>query len=790
MSFSLLFAEMSLEEKNALLKAKLLSQHPPKKQSKKIYLPLRVNKILQDEVLVKIDNHDKIWITKETLLYIASLLKKEYQKQFIIKTNADGFAPLSQVEQLGIKSRYNSQKVLIDIYLPVQLKKASVINLGHKYRYDTNNSILPEKYSGGVNLYLNEQYNPIENDENFNLSSELFLNIKDTLLEGRVNYYEKENRFERGRVRLIHDDKAHQLRYELGDIYLPTDKRMSHIEGFGVSVEKNLNIGDSYRQRNSTRINSFEFFIQNPSRVEIYINGHYRNSIRLKAGTHNLYDLHLSTGINKIKLKIIEDGGKVETIEFNDFHYSEIVQKGFLAYGLGVGIESQREEDRWHYYHDKSIGSFYINYGLLDNMTIKTAMQGANGYLSNGIETLIGTKYGLFDTYLIRSQSDNQNGYKKGIEYRTNIGASSFNIGYEDVSKGYLSYNSNSNQASTLYRANFYTPITQNMSLGLSAWDYDKEEDRERQYELLLRKNFRDWQVEFNLEHTDSEQQKDEEIISFTIEYQFRDYRSRYKHYLNEDKEQLDIRYRNRGRYGWDSGLQVDNDTKSTRYALDADYADEKFKLDSSYRINDPKQGKQNEMLSMQLSTGVVFAGDKATISTPMNSSFIIVDNDDRLKRPLGIVGYHKDSRAKYDTYAIEMGDYTYRELFVDESQLDFGIDLVRSNEKFVSNYRTGSQMNIDIDNFYSIEGFFYDKKTKQPIKNRAFKVFNPKSGKKRMSFTNQDGKFIIHHLEAGVYNITFVHQRGDKGVARYRLEIKQTDKSLQNVGRIYLEMP
>ncbi len=789
-AISFLFGEMSLEEKNALLKERLLAQTSTKIESRRIYLPLRVNRVLQDEVLVEIDSHEQIFITKETLKYISSLLKKEYRDKFIIKSSRDGFVPLNALEQLGIQSRYNSKMVMIDISLPVQLKKASTINLGRRYRNDTNGSIPPEEYSGGINLYLNQQYTDSLKEKSFNLSSELFLNIKDTILEGRVNYYEEERRVQRGRVRLVRDDRESQLRYQLGDISLPIDKRVSHMEGFGISVEKNLNIGDNYREKKSSRVNSFEFFIQNRSRVEIYINEHYRNSIELDAGTHNLYDLHLSSGINKIRLKIIEEGGKIETIEFNDFYYSEIVQKGFLSYGFGVGVESEQGDNGWVYHKDKKITSSYIRYGLFDNITLKVGLQTAEEYFATSIDTLLGSDFGLFDAYVVQSKNSQKIGYKRGVEYRTNIGVSTLNLGYEDIEKEYLSFNSNSNRASKLYRANFYTQLNRDITFGLSASNYIKEEEREEKYALLLRKNFGNLMTEINFEDNRNNQDRDEQIISFNLEYQFNRYSGRYKQYLNEEKQQLHIRHKNRGRYGLDSGLQIERNSQSIRYNLDADYNNEKFQLDTTYRISDYKEGQRNDTLSLQLSTGVVFAGDRATITTPINSSFIIVDNDDRLKEPLGINGYHKSDSDKYDTYTIEIGDYTHRELFVDESQLDFGIDLTSSEAKFTSNYRTGSQMNIAIDNFYSIEGFFYDRATHKPLINRAFKVFNRESGEKRMSFTNKEGKFIIHHVQAGVYNITFVHQRGYKGVARYNFEIKETKESLQDIGVIYIDMP
>jgi outer membrane usher protein len=187
----------------------------------------------------------------------------------------------------------------------------------------------------------------------------LHLNIHNVVLEGDLSYNQEYQKLTRGAFRLTTHDTKNNLRYQIGDISLPSHKRMSYHNAFGIGIEKVFNINRTQKE-NSTRINAHEFFIEKNSKVEIYINNRYRNTLNLLAGTHQLFDLNLPTGLNRIKLKIIQQGGKIEQIEFDDFSFSEILQKGLLRYGMGLGIESNEYEGNWLYNREKQITSSYI----------------------------------------------------------------------------------------------------------------------------------------------------------------------------------------------------------------------------------------------------------------------------------------------------------------------------------------------------------------------------------------------------------------------------------------------
>ncbi|SFV54430.1 Outer membrane protein [hydrothermal vent metagenome] len=561
----------------------------------------------------------------------------------------------------------------------------------------------------------------------------------------------------------------------------------------GIGVEKVFNVGSTYHQ-NISRINSYEFFLQNKSRVEIYVNDRYRNALNLIEGTHNLYDLNLPSGLNRVKLKIIEDGGKIEYLEFNDFSYSEILEKGVMRYGAGVGIESKLESHEWEYQKDKKVASAYVEYGLFDSITVESGVQTAEDYLAGDLELLIGTNFGLFNPYVIASQADNTEGYKKGLDYRTNIGNISLNLGFQDTDEEYRLLNSSSGLKSRLYRGNIYSQIGWGINMGLSASQYTKDGIEEDKYGATLTKSIGKWLTQLDFDQTDKEGKDREKQIYISAEYRFGQNRARYINYIEDEKKQhFNLSHNSKGRYGLSSEFQYENSDEYNKYNLRNNFDDEKFRINTTYNLQDNREvDSETQSFSVQLATGMVFAGDKATITAPLSSSFVIVDNDDKLETPLGLMGYQENDEFIYDNFAVSISDYAQRELTVDESELDFGTDLEDSQQKFVSNYKSGSIMKIAVQNLYSVKGVFYSKATKEPLKYKAFKIFNTLTGERSNSFCNEKGEFIINQAEAGKYNVTFMRERGYEGVARFSFEIKEDEKQerLRDLGDIYIEMP
>ena len=795
----LLYSENNVSNQEKILAQKLFEKvFKQKAKENKLYLPLKINNILQDEIFVKIDADKHLFISKETIHYVLSLLKEDYQKQFTLKKNQKDFYPLSTLNQLGMVATYDKENIMIKLQIPAKLKQSSLLNFNRARNKDLNGSILPEKYAGGANFYLNQSYTGSNKlKSSLSGSSDVFFNFHDTVLEGRFQYREESSKqITRDRFRLLKDDEENQLRYTIGDIILPRQYRMGFTDALGVTVEKKFEINRDFTQ-NISRVSSYEFFLKNRSKIEVFINEKFYSTFSLNAGTYNLYDLGLPAGINLIKLKITEDSGKIEYIDFSDFSYSEVLQKGVVRYGLGLGIASKKESDEWVYEKKEKLFSSYVDYGITNDITIRTGIQLNNQkYHSQALEFLVGTNLGLFNPYIIYSDNGELKGYKRGLDYRTNIDKLTLNLGYVESDENFKqlsNYQTTTGEINRLYRANIYTPIKDNSNIGFNLSQYIRGDEEENKYGLSFYKRFsKELEFRANFDTIKKDNQKDEERLYFTVDYRFDNKRVSYINYSKENRHQINSDYRSDGRYGINGSLLYEHDEEYNRYYARSNINDEKFKIDATYNMKNSQNQDKSQSASIQLATGFVFAGDSATISTPMNSGFVIVKNSDKLEQALGIEGYQNSDDYIYDSFAIPLSDYTIRELEVDETELDFGVDLVENKQKFVTNFKSGLVMDIEVNSQYSVVGTLFDAETKEPLQNKTFKIFNTRIGKKSVGFTNMNGEFTIQEIEEGQHNVTFFKERNYNGVAKFTFEIQEDNQksNLIDLGNIYIKIP
>jgi len=761
-----------------------------KNKEEKAYLPLKINGILHNEIYVKISKNNKIFLKKDSIEYIISLLKDKYAKKFKYNKN-NKFLPLSTLNQFGIEAKYNKKDTSIDVSIPPKLTKTNLINLNTIKKEDINGSILPEKYAGGMNLYFNQYLKSEENKNNlksnpFNLSSDIFLNLNQFVLEGRVNYKEEDKKIIRDGFKITKDNKKNYLRYEFGDIYMPSSSRMISTSAFGFSIEKNFDLNKDLN--NVSKISSYEFFLKRRSRVEIFVNGKFIRALKLRAGTHNLYNLNLDIGLNEIELKIIDENGKIEYLNFYDFEYYEILKKGVAQYGIGIGIQSNINSEGIEYDYNQKLYSAYIDYGLTNNLTIKSGLEFNNDYNSEILEFFYGTNFGIFNPYILKSHINNSSGYKKGLSYRSNIKKININLGYENTDKNYkniLNYkNTLKNKNRTIYRESINIPFWKNSTIGLSMSQYKEEDKKNRKYSMVLSKQiFKNTDIKLRY---NKETQNNNESIYLTLNYKIGNNRISYGNYIKDDSYQIDISHNSPTRYGFNSNFQYKNSSDNKRYNLRSIINDEKFKLDTSYNLLEST--KKSQSLGVHLATGFVFAGDRATITSPINSSFVIVSNDKRLKEPLGLIHYQEDN-PKYDTFAVPLSNYKKTKLSVDEKDLDFGIELLNPTQKVITEYRSGAIMDLKIKSLLSIRGKIVDEKN-HPIKNSAFKIFNTRTGKKLISFTDENGNFTVSEVEIGKYNARFLKEAKYTDVIKFSFEIKDSRENLIDLGTIKVKLP
>ena len=278
-----------------------------------------------------------------------------------------------------------------------------------------------------------------------------------------------------------------------------------------------------------------------------------------------------------------------------------------------------------------------------------------------------------------------------------------------------------------------------------------------------------------------------------TLNYRYGNANAQYSEYIKEEKHQLNLSHRTKGYYGLTSNLDLEDTSSSQRVALRADVRDEKFRINSNYNYSTQKSGSiASQTLNTQLATGIYFAGDTFSISEPIDSSFIIVENGEKLeKNPLGITGFHDIDDKPYSSFVIQNTDHRIKTLMANELNLPEGMNVIDVEQSFRSNYKSGSVMHIDALSYYSVKGKLVDQNGKA-IALRAFKVYNTLTGVKELTFTDEKGGFLIPNMDIGEYNAILFRKKGENDISKFSFSIKEREgmKNLIDIGTVKVKLP
>ena len=130
------------------------------------------------------------------------------------------------------------------------------------------------------------------------------------------------------------------------------------------------------------------------------------------------------------------------------------------------------------------------------------------------------------------------------------------------------------------------------------------------------------------------------------------------------------------------------------------------------------------------------------------------------------------------------MSDYSKRKLYVDEKDLDIGLDILNIGNSFVSNYRTGSVMNIEVESFHNVIGKIVDKETGEVIALKTIKINNRTKRKKDISFSDDDGSFSFYHIEEGHYDVTVFRPKSKtRKILRFQFKTNKNSKNIIDLG-------
>jgi outer membrane usher protein len=303
-------------------------------------------------------------------------VKEEVGKQISQKLNLDTVISTQLLKDFGIPSNLNLSLFRLEIQIPMDFQPPKSHSLrGPKRRLDTTGVVKPNAVSGYLNLSgrhrnsiseiapnANDSLGVLrklvssQNEKNTGTSQieyEAALNVRDYVLEAdfrTIHEYDgNSHTFKRRNIVLTHDWRERAIRFQFGDLLVPTMgyQNSAKIAGIGAYREFSLQPGQlAYPNK------EYEILLEESAEVKIYVNENLIATELLDPGIHNFSNFPFALGESQVHIEIQSASGEKQEIDFDFLFNPNLLAKGKSNFALSLGLPAQQDS-----------GNFLLNIG-------------------------------------------------------------------------------------------------------------------------------------------------------------------------------------------------------------------------------------------------------------------------------------------------------------------------------------------------------------------------------------------------------------------------------------------
>lgn len=356
-------------------------------------------------VRMRLAADDRIWLSGEDLRSsLESAVTQEALDELLASQEEDGSLSEARLEELGYEIVFDPALVEVEIAIPLRHRQRREISLGYRITgFDRDAEVAieePEGFSLLIDHFTTYEFNHEQDGggEQANLRS--IVNIG-----GRVSIFAYENSLffdansdstvTREASRLIYDQVEAGRRWSFGDLLPIARDFQSSPDMAGISLEQLFAPGTQSRTVSARTQRTFT--LRRSSEIDVLVNGVIVETLRLPPGQYDLLDFPLTTGANDVQLRIEDETGAIETLDFSFFNDPTLLGRGASEYAAAAGILSQREVDGIDYFTDTPVFTGFYRYGLTDTTTVGANVQATSEAWLIGAESVIGTPLGIVD---------------------------------------------------------------------------------------------------------------------------------------------------------------------------------------------------------------------------------------------------------------------------------------------------------------------------------------------------------------------------------------------------------
>ncbi|MHB1204673.1 MAG: fimbria/pilus outer membrane usher protein [Rhodospirillaceae bacterium] len=356
------------------------------------------------------------------LAFLREIILPETYSQIERNLGGKGRLPHGALAALSIGLDYDAAKLELELSIPAEARRKVDVRLGAGDPFHARAIPVtpPADTSAYLNVHTAADYlsgGQTNGWQGAIVDLDGAATLFGTTLEGVGTYRGgAANGWSRGDVRLVHDFPESRIRVTAGDLSYGLDGFQGFHRAGGISIGRAFAL-QPYRA--STPAGETTLLVERRSRVDVLVNGRRVDTLNISPGSYNVRDFPFAPGANDISLRITDDVGRVQTLNFPFIYDSTVLADGEHDFHYALGFQSDATAKGRTYDTRRPLFSFYHAYGITDQFTLGANAQAASDEQLGGLEARWATRLGTFRGDLGASSAGSRPaGYAARLQYR------------------------------------------------------------------------------------------------------------------------------------------------------------------------------------------------------------------------------------------------------------------------------------------------------------------------------------------------------------------------------------
>ena len=689
---------------------------------------------------------------------------------------------IEEFEASGIGLRFDPRKLTLEFIVPSEMRASRNLQVSALDRGRVGDFLAPEDFSAYLNIRGALDYVEDGPRTGF-LEPTFFLDgaarLGDVVLESEAFWQPGADNtpdLQRQGTRLVYDDLDSLFRLTAGDLQ-PVAR------GFQVTPNMaGLSAARSYSELRPQQIirprGNRTFLLERPATVEIFVNGSLARRARLNPGNYNLNDFPYTQGANDIRVNIIDDSGRQETLRFNIFLDQTQLAKGLTEFAVHLGVQAPLAADGPDY-SDDLVFTGFVRHGVSDQLTLGGNLQLDENSAMGGVEAVFGTPIGTFATNAALSHVDSVGeGWAATVSFqrlfqRPQGFADSLNLFLETRSRKFapISFFLPVNPFEFEIGGGYSHALSERAFVGVDGRYSKARNGFSDQHSYRLSSGYRvNDRISINAEARYEKNNFRDEVSAFVsvnirlggfssgrVQYDTRDNRARASFQTLTGQ----------GVGSFNLSADIERSDFGSGFNFNGNYYSNigEFGLAHFGDFNGDFGESRSQRTSMRMATSLAFAGDSFAIGRPIYDSFAIIKPHAKLKGERILIDPTINGRvADTDPFGAgvhpSLNSYSERTITVEAPEAPAGTDLGTGSFRIMPTYRSGYRMIVGSEFSLTAIGVLLDS-TGAPVSLAIGKITQVE-GENPMSyevFTNREGRFGIPGLAPGKWRIEMMDE-------------------------------